>query len=59
MHSFNVINVIALSDTHGQYRLEKLPAGEYRMQIRAVGFRTGQETIDPKRKPLRRCTEMP
>jgi hypothetical protein len=38
------INVIALSDTHGQYRLEKLPAGEYRLQIRAVGFRTDPKT---------------
>ena len=34
------ITTIVLSDTHGQYRIEKLPAGEYRLQIRAVGFRT-------------------
>ena len=34
------ITTIVLSDIHGQYRIEKLPAGEYRLQIRAVGFRT-------------------
>jgi len=34
------ITVIVLSDSHGHYRIEKLPAGEYRLQIRAVGFRT-------------------
>ncbi len=37
------ITNIVLSDTHGQYRIPNLPAGEYRLQIRAVGFRT-----DPK-----------
>jgi len=38
------ITVIVLSDTHGQYRIEKLPAGEYRLQIRAVGFHTDPRT---------------
>ncbi|MGD0962745.1 MAG: carboxypeptidase regulatory-like domain-containing protein [Candidatus Acidiferrales bacterium] len=38
------INVIVLSDTHGQYRIENLPTGEYRLQIRAVGFRTDPPT---------------
>ena len=33
------ITVIVLSDTRGRYQIEKLPAGEYRLQIRAVGFR--------------------
>ena len=33
------ITVSVLSDTQGRYRIEKLPAGEYRLQIRAVGFR--------------------
>jgi len=32
------ITVIVLSDSRGQYRIENLPGGEYRMQIRAVGF---------------------
>jgi virginiamycin B lyase len=32
------ITVIVLSDNQGQYRIENLPAGEYRVQIRAVGF---------------------
>ena len=38
------ITVIVLSDSHGHYRIEKLPAGEYRLQIRAVGFRTDPRT---------------
>jgi virginiamycin B lyase len=33
------IRVLVLSDEQGRYRIEKLPAGEYRMQVRAVGFR--------------------
>jgi len=36
------ITTIVLSDSHGTYRIEKLPAGEYRLLIRAVGF-----TADP------------
>ena len=38
------ITMIVLSDSHGQYRMEKLPAGEYRLQIRAVGLRTDPRT---------------
>ena len=33
------INVIVLSDSQGRYRIENLPAGDYRVQIRAVGYR--------------------
>jgi len=32
------ITVNVLSDAQGRYRIEQLPAGEYRMTIRAVGF---------------------
>ena len=32
------ITVNVLSDSKGRYRIEQLPAGEYRVQIRAVGF---------------------
>ena len=38
------ITVIVLSDSQGHYRIEKLPAGDYRLQIRAVGFRTDPRT---------------
>ncbi len=38
------ITVMVLSDSHGHYRIEKLPPGEYRLQIRAVGFRTDPQT---------------
>ncbi len=37
------ITTIVLSDSHGRYRIPDLPAGDYRLTIRAVGFRT-----DPK-----------
>jgi virginiamycin B lyase len=37
------ITVNVLSDSQGRYRMEKLPAGEYRLTIRAVGF-----TADPR-----------
>src|ERR1700692_4249938 len=33
------ITVIVLSDTQGRYRIPDLPAGDYRVQIRAVGYR--------------------
>ncbi len=33
------ITVIVLSDSQGRYRIPDLAAGEYRVQIRAVGFR--------------------
>ena len=38
------ITAIVLSDSHGQYRIEKLPAGDYRLLIRAVGFRSDSRT---------------
>jgi hypothetical protein len=38
------ITVIVLSDPHGQYQIENLPAGDYRLTIRAVGFRTDPRT---------------
>ena len=31
---------IVLSDSQGRYRIDKLPTGNYRVQIRAVGYRT-------------------
>jgi virginiamycin B lyase len=33
------ITVIVLSDSQGRYRIENLAAGDYRVQIRAVGYR--------------------
>src|SRR2546423_7717807 len=33
------IMVSVLSDNQGRYKVENLPAGEYRLQIRAPGFR--------------------
>ena len=33
------ITVIVLSDSQGRYRIPDLPAGDYRLQIRAVGYR--------------------
>ena len=33
------VTVIVLSGSRGQYQIEDLPAGEYRLQIRAAGFR--------------------
>lgn len=38
------ITTIVLSDTQGRYRIEKLPAGEYRLQIRAVGYKADAQT---------------
>jgi len=35
---------IVLSDSRGRYQIAKLPAGEYRLQVRAVGFRTDPRT---------------
>src|SRR5580698_1585589 len=40
----NKITTIVLSNKQGQYRIENLGAGEYRVQIRAVGYRTDPET---------------
>jgi len=36
--------ISVLSDTQGRYRIEKVPAGEYRVQIRAVGYRSEPHT---------------
>src|SRR5580704_16225427 len=33
------ITVIVLSDNRGRYKIPDLPAGDYRVQIRAVGYR--------------------
>ncbi len=38
------ITTIVLSDSRGQYRIRDLPAGDYRVQLRAVGFRTDPRT---------------
>jgi virginiamycin B lyase len=38
------MTVIVLSDTQGRYRLEKLPPGEYRVQIDATGYRADPRT---------------
>jgi virginiamycin B lyase len=38
------ITTIVLSDSRGQYRIPNLTAGEYRLTIRAVGFRTEPKT---------------
>jgi hypothetical protein len=38
------ITVSVLSDGQGHYRVESLPAGEYQMQVRAVGYQS-----DPRR----------
>src|SRR5882762_12037033 len=34
------ISVSVLTDKQGRYRVENLPAGEYQVRIRAVGFAT-------------------
>jgi hypothetical protein len=36
--------VAVLSDTRGHYQIENLPAGQYRLLIRAVGYRTDPRT---------------
>ena len=38
------ITVTVLSDIEGRYRIEKLPAGDYRVQIRTVGYRGDPHT---------------
>ena len=37
------ITVMVLSDNNGRYRIENLPAGDYQVQARTIGFRS-----DPK-----------
>jgi virginiamycin B lyase len=36
--------VSVLTDKEGRYRIENLPAGQYQLQIRAVGYRTDPRT---------------
>ena len=38
------ITVSVLSDTAGRYRVENLAAGEYRLQMRAIGFKAEPKT---------------
>ena len=38
------ITVIVLSDSHGHYKVPDLAAGDYRVQIRATGFRADPRT---------------
>jgi virginiamycin B lyase len=38
------VTVAVLSDTQGRYRIEDLPAGQYRVFLRAVGYRTDPRT---------------
>src|SRR5579862_8439273 len=38
-NSKSKITVIVLSDSHGHYKIPDLSAGDYRVQIRAVGYR--------------------
>jgi virginiamycin B lyase len=40
----NKITFIALSDSQGRFLLEKIPAGEYRLHIKAVGYRADDRT---------------
>jgi hypothetical protein len=41
-HLATKMTVSVLSDAAGRYRIENLPAGDYRLQLRAIGF-----TADP------------
>src|ERR1700680_5047986 len=34
------VMVSVLTDKDGRYRIENLPAGQYQLQVKAVGFRT-------------------
>src|SRR5262245_40838113 len=45
------IMVNVLSDNQGRYRVENLPAGDYRVQIRAPGFQA--DTLNRDRKSTR------
>ncbi len=40
----NKVMTSVLSDTRGRYRIENLPAGEYRVQIKAVGYTAAPQT---------------
>src|SRR6202022_552004 len=39
-NSTTKITVSVLTDKNGRYRIENLPAGQYQLQVRAVGYRT-------------------
>src|SRR5450631_4573883 len=39
-HAGLKMTVSVLSDNQGRYFAENLPAGEYRVQVRAIGFKT-------------------
>ena len=48
------ITVIVLSDSQGRYRIPDLAAGDYRVQIRAVGYRADPRNgRDSHRRPKR------
>jgi virginiamycin B lyase len=38
------VTIMGLSDSEGRYRVDKIPAGDYRVAIRAVGFRAEPRT---------------
>jgi hypothetical protein len=38
------ITVMVLSDNNGRYRIENLPAGDYQVQARTIGFRGGPKS---------------
>src|ERR1700691_3534401 len=38
------ITVSVLSDNAGKYRIDNLPAGDYRLQMRAIGFKADPKT---------------
>src|ERR1700682_954488 len=38
------ITVSVLSDSQGRYRIESLPAGQYRLQVQALGYRSEPRT---------------
>src|SRR5712691_11790909 len=41
------ITISVLSDKAGHYRIENLPAGEYRLQIKAPGFKAAPSLPSP------------
>ena len=44
------MSFIVLSDSQGRYRVEKLPAGEYRVTSRATGFRQDTAIVAARQK---------
>ena len=53
-NSTTKIMVSVLSDKLGHYRIENLPAGQYRLQVRAVGYRA-----DPRQGVVSRPARTP